>query len=99
MKIRTRLIYKCNNCGAEDFEPKCGEKDEYGMGQYVCPECGSDSIEEGYTCPICGKYSEFSFCAECKDDIQTRFSAMLHENFSELEIEAINEIFDGEEIK
>lgn len=49
----------------------------------------------------CGKrmLTDEKMCDVCKNDIKKRFSQILEENFTIEEIEILNELFDGEEIK
>ena len=47
------IVYICNKCG-ETFTLEEGETKHYEEGDItVCPECGSDDIEEGERCKIC----------------------------------------------
>ena len=47
------VMYRCNDCGKEFFEPKAVEESRgefWGMPcsetMYYCPECGSEDFEE-----------------------------------------------------
>lgn len=92
---------RCSNCGAEDFIPRfinygfCDEQ----MGVPVCPACGSEDVESGYACPICGRYALDGICDECADNLRERFHELLEENFTPEEIKALNTIYDGKEIE
>lgn len=47
------IVYICNRCG-EGFSLEEGETKCYEEGDItVCPNCGSDDIEEGERCKIC----------------------------------------------
>lgn len=47
------IVYVCNECG-ETFSLEEGRTQHYEEGDItVCPECGSDDIEEGERCKIC----------------------------------------------
>ena len=49
----------------------------------------------------CGRYVDLDedICDVCKNELKKRFSALLHDNFTEEEIEILNELYDGEEIR
>ena len=61
-------MYKCDGCGAV-FEqaaklkyPLCRiDGQQFYDHDYVCPFCGSDSIEYAEECDVCGEY-----CFECE---------------------------------
>lgn len=94
-------FYRCFRCGAEFEEPVFVEDGTFlgnTVGYYICPECGDDEVEEGCECLKCGQWAEYNYCDGCMAELKKRFSAILHENFSDEEIEALNEIYDGEEI-
>ena len=92
---------KCRNCGAEDFTPKyinygfCDSQ----MGVPVCPSCGSSDIDIGISCPLCGRYAEEIYCADCEQNLRERFHELLICNFTPEEIRALNEIFDGKDFE
>ena len=47
------IVYVCNECG-ETFTLEEGRTKHFEEGDItVCPECGSDDIEEGERCKIC----------------------------------------------
>ncbi len=102
-------MYRCNNCGVTFFEPKIEyRKDPYGNSnvslpdEAVCPFCG-DSFEKAKKCKHCDEYffesKHGSICRDCLDDIETRFSKLLNDNFTKLEIGALNEIYDGRNLE
>ena len=94
-------INRCMNCGAEDFVPY-EMHDEYTNPQlcyHVCPECGSEEIEDGNACTLCGRYAgDGSVCDDCADNLRDRFHELLICNFTPEEIRALNEIYDGKEL-
>ena len=40
-----------------------------------------------------------NICDVCKNELKRRFSTLLHDNFTEEEIDILNELYDGEEIR
>ena len=69
------------------------------MGVPVCPSCGSEEIESGYACSLCGRYAADEICDDCADNLRERFHALLEENFTPAEIKALNVIYDGKDIE
>lgn len=56
--------------------------------------------EESKTCDCGNKIDEYeTMCDVCKNDLKRQFSTMLHANFTNEEIEILNELYDGEEIR
>lgn len=49
----------------------------------------------------CGRYIDLDedICEVCKSNLKKQFSRVLHDNFTEEEIELLNELFDGEELR
>lgn len=49
----------------------------------------------------CGRYIDLdeNICEVCKNELKKRFSILLHDNFTEEEIEMLNDLYDGEEIR
>lgn len=49
----------------------------------------------------CGRYIDIdeSICEVCKNELKKQFSSVLHDNFTEEEIEILNELYDGEELR
>ena len=49
----------------------------------------------------CGRYIDLdeNICEVCKNELKKRFSILLHDNFTEEEIDILNELYDGEEIR
>ena len=81
-------MYYCNDCECEFEEPK-EEREHHselnGMGGitwesfFVCPNCGSDWIEEMTKCDLCGEWSRETkifgrpdVCDECRRDIEIK---------------------------
>lgn len=96
-------MYRCARCGSTFSEPDyIADKDpNFEGGVYVtmqCPECGNEDIEEGHECPICGGYTETFACADCREDVRNRFTALLMENFTEDERELIDEMIEEGEL-
>lgn len=58
--------YKCEWCGRVFTEPDCkrerdwhsevGCYEEYDT--YICPQCGSEELEEGKECQLCGNFMQ-----------------------------------------
>ena len=91
------ITYRCRDCGKDGFLPLV-----YGEDGYVaehCPSCDSEQIEQGYACPLCGRYAELDYCDDCKQNLRERFHELLICNFDPEEIKALNEIFDGKELE
>lgn len=102
-------MYKCLNCGKEFKEPKVYyETVPYGSQQVrmpaseCCPFCDGD-FEEGKKCEHCGNYfiesKDDTNCKDCFDELQIRFSNMLHNNFTKRELRMLNVIYDGKDLK
>lgn len=96
--------FKCLRCGATFNEPQfiIHEHSTFlgnNLGEYDCPECGSEDIQEGEECALCGGWTDGSrFCRECRTEVMERFNELLEIHFSEAEIDLINEETDGERI-
>ena len=55
---------------------------------------------EAKECECGRKIDEYEkMCDVCKNDLKKQFSTLLHDNFTTEEIEILNELYDGEEIK
>ncbi len=102
-------MYKCLDCGAEFEEPrKYRDSVPYGIGSVempersCCPHCSGD-YEEASECENCAKLfipeRAAKLCEDCIDNLKVRFSNILHKNFTETEIEVLNIIFDGRNLK
>lgn len=100
-------MHKCHECGCEFAEPMeisyiTTEGGIAVAAEYtqVCPACKSDDIDPMEHCPQCGEYVEelelCGCCEQCAADLQKRFSALLHANFTHEEIAMLNELYDGE---
>lgn len=77
------MRFFCNDCEAEFFEPKVAyehRSELNGMGGItsegftVCPECGSDDIEEMSTCDLCKEekpkliwVGDKEVCKDCRE--------------------------------
>lgn len=103
-------MFKCNDCGAEFYEPKL-IRDEvpYGNGMVMCnaraccPKCGGDFEEANNICELCGdSFSESiheDVCPSCINIVAKRFSDMLKENFTPFEISILNAAYDGRNLE
>ena len=104
-------MYKCKNCGhifEEGEQATWTEKHGFSSGPYEewsgCPIC-QGSFEEAKKCEYCSNYfiegesRSNVICEDCVDEIETRFSNLLHNNFTEFERTVLNDIFDGKELK
>ena len=49
----------------------------------------------------CGRYIDIDekMCEVCKNELKKQFSMLLHNNFTEEEIDMLNELYDGEELR
>lgn len=65
----------------------------------TCPDCASCDIMKGISCPLCGRYAKRDYCDDCKQNLKSRFHELLQANFTQEEIKALNEIFDGKELE
>ncbi len=94
-------MYKCKNCNTE-FE-HYDTIDDNGEKWDVCPVCRGADFDEAAKCEYCGKYFMESrmdvLCKDCLDELQIKFSNMLHSNFTEYEIKALNAIYDGRNLE
>lgn len=88
---------RCRDCGEDGFYPVVYADEGYGWER--CPTCGSDRIEWGNKCPLCGRYAEEIYCDDCAQNLRDRFHELLICNFDQEEIKALNEIFDGKELE
>lgn len=92
-----KITFHCRDCGAEDFLPVVYGEEGYAIEH--CPVCGSETIEKGYACTLCGRYAgDGSVCDDCADNLRNRLSELLHANFDEEEIAALNGIYAEEEL-
>ena len=88
---------RCRDCGDDGFYPVV-YADEWDDRE-LCPTCGSERIEWGNKCPLCGRYADGIYCADCEQNLRDRFHELLICNFTPEEIRALNEIFDGKELE
>lgn len=68
------IAYYCENCDCA-FEETAWEYDEFGEYR-VCPECGSDCVEEAGECAICGIPIDPNkkLCESCEADLDVIIS-------------------------
>ena len=50
-------MFKCLECGAE-FEELEELIEPHGETITACPHCGSDDVEAGNACELCGAYTD-----------------------------------------
>lgn len=76
------IVYICNRCG-EGFSLEEGETRHYEEGDItVCPNCGSDDIEEAVRCRMCHEIiPEYTLkggvCKDCFNDAVSAFKACI----------------------
>lgn len=89
-------MYKCDECG-EVFEEPVEQIEDTGEIWNASPCCKSD-YERVNVCE-CGQTMGIGekFCEECQEEIQKKFNELLQSNFTEEEIEYLNNVYDGEE--
>lgn len=102
-------MFICNKCGQTFSEPHVSRENiPYGNG-YVqglahssCPYCHGD-FKEAKQCEYCGKdFAESRndvTCEDCLDELELRFSNILHNNFTEHERELLNMIYEGKNLE
>ncbi len=88
---------RCRDCGEDGFLPVVYADEGYGWER--CPTCGSDRIEWGNKCPLCGRYAEGFCCDDCAQNLRDRFHELLICNFTPEEIRALNEIYGGKDLE
>lgn len=95
-------MYICGDCGAR-FENYKKTVEAYGEKWYVCPNCESTDITEARRCEYCScDFFESrieELCDDCVDELRKKFSRLLHADFTEYEIKALNIIYDGERLE
>lgn len=101
-KISARLKQcRCLSCGNEFPETSIAVAlDDWDRWEGVCPECGSDDIDDVYMCRGCDRYFlerdlTADYCRDCAADIIKFFNDLLDNNFTEEERELLNEAYDG----
>ncbi len=91
-------MYKCLNCGTE-FEEAFVITEESGERWSVCPTCRGAEISEAKKCEHCGEYfTDDTYgvvCEECAGEIKDRFSEIVQDRFTPLEIDILNVVYDG----
>lgn len=76
------IVFVCNKCG-ETFTLEEGRTQHYEEGDItVCPNCGSDDIEEGERCKVCrGIHYTFDIkhgvCKDCFADAVDAYKSCL----------------------
>lgn len=74
----------CEDCGAYFDEDDAGTMTEqvgecWGAPAYtscaVCPDCGSDQLEEAKRCPVCGEWIPESQheCEDCQEEVNEEY--------------------------
>ena len=66
----------------------------------VCPYCESEVFEIAETCSLCESYinkeqSRFGLCSDCEISAEQRFEDFLKEEFTENELNYLNNQYDG----
>lgn len=91
-------MYMCDDC-KELFEVPTNWTEPHGEELTGSPCCYSDYLEVKM-CEYCDKYISLDeeLCDKCKSNLKKQFSELLHANFTEFDIEILNDIFDGEEL-
>lgn len=77
--MKDRSVYRCPTCNNIFHFPTLTERNHRFIE--CCPECGEDEIEEGYICPVCGRFHRGtdSYCEKCKDFVQNDLVEMMVE--------------------
>lgn len=76
------IVYICNKCG-ETFSLEEGRTKRFEEGDItVCPECGSDDIEEGERCKICREIHypwklKHGVCEDCFADAISSYKSCI----------------------
>lgn len=102
MTMKTKRTYLCQNCKNTCLQPLSFYEKDTGAHILFCPLCGSGSVQAGIFCSLCGgTYTKDSFggkscCHVCASRLIKRFKKLLSDNFSEEEIDILNEIYEGE---
>ena len=68
-------MFKCLECGAEFEEPE-ELMEPHGEIRTACPHCGSDDVEAGNACELCGAYTDAILCDSCWDELMTLDNAI-----------------------
>lgn len=62
---------------------------------FVCPECGSDEIEEVYECQSCGEWTgESVLCEKCLEELEKKITGLLRGLSREEVVQAWNASID-----
>lgn len=84
---------RCNDCGATfDMADKKIEKQGEYWGEpayeewYVCPECGSDDIENTVECVRCGRQGKEELCEDCIAELSDEDTVMAFSDYTSEEI-------------
>jgi hypothetical protein len=70
--------------------------EDSGEEWWGCPECHS-AVGEIKPCINCGSYEhdlDCNYCAECRDEVQDKFEKLLKNNFTEKEIEILEDCIE-----
>lgn len=76
------IVYVCNKCG-ETFTLEEGRTLQLDEGDItVCPNCGSDDIEEGERCKICREIHypwklKYGVCEDCFADAISAYKSCI----------------------
>ena len=94
-------MYRCTDCGAV-FEKPHTYRESRPIGTELfscCPDCNSTDFQEALQCKECGEYfienKTNTMCDDCLKELEMGFSKILHDNYSDHQIDALNVIFDG----
>lgn len=95
-------MFRCDEC-EEVFEEPIEYTESHGehfREVFTCSPCCKENYTEVEMCEFCDEYIDLyeRLCDKCKSKLKKAFSNVLHENFTEFEIEILNDIFDGEEL-
>lgn len=94
--------YICRSCGGTFDEPRLHREDYSTRADGRCPFCGSQDITEATLCDDCEKLIpaepglNYQLCPECREAVRDRFEYLLSRAFRRLEIDYLNDYYDGE---
>ncbi len=95
------MHHLCMKCHRITDDPMLVKDCETGYRAFCCPHCGChDSLIPISLCKTCGVPFETEFyylqiCPSCRQELSTRFEHLLEENFTSMERQQLNEIYDG----
>lgn len=91
-------MFKCLDCGHLFEEGEQAEWVEpHGETLQGCPKCRY-AFGEIHPCKICGTYNheiDDDFCHDCKEKTYKKCVELIEKNFSKVERELLEEIYDG----